>query len=1369
MNSILASSWLREALGAFLPHALVRPLLLTGIEAAWGLGEYGHVIRFMLLNYELGQRTARMEAGELADRLLRLDLPDIALSQVRSGGRLLVDDKVALGFAQSLWYYANSRDSQTFKAAARTLYLQAKPMALVYHGEPIDTSRHHDYYSVLRAWSEVASFFEVTQDFIKQVNALQFNIDERREEVSQASVKCGLLYGALLTVLKAGLEMEARDALLQALKAMEQSDWYFAALLAIARRDPEAVSTTNLKAAYADCSTNDDFSLALAKHLYSAGDHDGARAIVSGLAHIRFDALQKGHALGFSDMTFTIDLRCLQDLLAIPEGPVPGVKDAREEALARIEAAARQLGSMLAAAITGKAIPNLRGAFRAILLFHNRPVRLPEYDWRKDYLVTGSKKGVYRQLSGVASAFGTKGVEALWDSVLEITAGPAVPQLAAHHRRDFAEELFHEGVLNREEAVSLGLLSTLDAQDDDPTQRQEACLDIASFLHVIGDEECCREWIRQASKVSAGAGSHKDYHIAHLAEWLDRAVESSLTTEKLDVLEKFARAVEVAGGAGQSSAATQILHTVIRLESSRASALAIEFIDRGVINLSTTIEALVIGGAKAGASYPLLSAMYGELLSLVDPGSTGYAAVAILNRAPFDQRITVAQELMSRVRANSLPSHRIEVARALQDALREARVGELDLSEGLQPGRYDSSLKNTLYKLTSGETLMTDQVAARLSKVDSPGDWNPNPAENGDFDWWSAVKRASIQSLNHLNDLIATFPPPEYRRVELLALKSDWMLANGDRHAARELAEQAIGAAKDGSWFRWWDGAQKKIAYSALQRVSRQEALARAREQFGKDLFAGRLSNYYLTDDITNDIVELFQFLELGWPADGVLEAVGSYLNEVLAANQQVESYRSLCDPKSPASVDEALCRFLVHLLGFPVADIGSAARRCLAKYVEQDGRALASVLLAEPCWDGVQLEHILVALHVGSLQNPSVLDPLREFIIGLNRHESIAIRGIARRICQEQGWAWTEINDMPSPKQLLIPTPITAQATYNEARMLVGGGVAVAADLYRAVFRILKRCGNDPDELASEFTRLYSEIEQTYAWKDDSRLQQWMTMALARFWLHQRAIVGREAAMRLLGRRALSGQAGRGAEQAYESLYPLYDPALELIEPRERPSEILAMNWDFWGERGKDWLQGKEATDWDHYPSSVGGPRLIAERSWFIRPDWERPREERYRGVLSDSEGDDRDRESLASRHELTYQDYIRGDAQEGNQLIVWNSKRQLVRPQYGWVAMNSNVARELGWTLCPTNPFEWLDSAGHSMVKSEYWKDGWIWLEPPRFEALGEGWYVLASDLAVEAIQRAFPDAQTHLWVERHSHGEKPYEGSWQLRQPF
>jgi len=1364
LRNVLASSWLREALGAFLPYAFIRPLLLAGLDAAWTEGEYGHVIRFVLLDYELYTRTARTEAGELASRFLHLDRPDLALSQVRSGGRLIVNDNDALGFTQNLWYYADSKDSQTLKADARTLYFQAKPIAFVSHREPIDTNRHQDYYAVLRAWSEVAPFFESPQDIIKQVNALQFKVDERIEEVSPESVKCRLLYGALLTVLEAGLDREARDTLLQALKEKERPELIFAALLAIAQKDPKDVSTTDLKAAYAHCAQNDEFGLALAKHLYRLGDHDSARPIVSGLAHIRFNALQRDHAFDFSDMTFTVDLRCLQELLAVPEGLVPGVKDAREEALARTEAASRQLGVMLATAKAGNAIPDVRGSFRSILLFHNKPISLPEYERSSGYFVVQAKKSVYKQLSRIAKTLGKKGLEALKDTILEIVGGPAADQFSAEHRRYFAEILFRENMLNKEEAVKLGL-SSLDTEDDDPRQRQEACLDIATFLHAIGDEDSCQNWIRRAIEVSAGAGSHKDYHMAHLAEWLDRAFKSNLTTRELEVLEKFARAVEVAGGAGRSLAAAQMLRSVIHLEPSRASALAIELIDRGVLNLPTTFEALMIGGAQAGGSSSLISAMYRELLSLIDPGSAENAAVAILNMIPFDKKSNAAQELMSSVRTNSLPSHRIEVARDLQDTLREARVSEVNLSEGLQPGNEDSSRKNTLYKLTSGEILTTNQVAVRLSRADRPGDWNTNPTENSEFDWWAAMRRTSIKSLNHLNELIAAFPPPEYRTVELLAWKSEWMLASGDRRAARDLAEQAIEVVKDGSWFRWSDDAQKKIAYGALQRVAPHEAITKAREHFGKDLNSSRLNNYHLMDEL----VDLFQFLEICWPGDAVVDAVGAYLDEVLSANQKVESYRSLGDQKSLASVDEALCRFLIHLLSFPVVDIGIAARRCFAKYIELDGRSLASVLLAEPCWDAVQLEHILIALHVGSLQNHRVLLSLREFIADLNRYESIAVRGLARRICQEQDWTWTEIVDMPLLKQLLIPTPIRAQTTYDEARMLIGGGASTARILYSCIFDILRRCGNDSDELESEFIKIFSEIEKTYTWKNNTRLEKWLEMALSRHWLNPSVILGREAALRLLGRRALSGQAPLRMEQEYDSFFPLYDPVLELIVPLERPSEMLAMNWDLFDESRKDWLSGKGAADWNHYPKSIRGFHLIAERSWFIRPEWEWPREERYRGVLIVSRDDDPPRKSLASQRELTYEEYIRGNAQGRGQLFVWNDEHQLVGPQYRWIAINSNLARKLGWMLSPKNPFEWLNSAGDSMVKSEYWKDGWIWLEPPRFEALGEGWYVLASDLAVEAIRKAFPNAKTHLWIERHSHGGKPYVGTWHLRQPF
>src|SRR5262249_5920745 len=96
---LLSSSWVREAMHVFLPYAHIRPLLLSGFRAAWDTSSWGHVLRLILLDFELDQRTSRTEAGTLAETLLALDEPSLAVSQVRSAGRLLVDDKVALRFA----------------------------------------------------------------------------------------------------------------------------------------------------------------------------------------------------------------------------------------------------------------------------------------------------------------------------------------------------------------------------------------------------------------------------------------------------------------------------------------------------------------------------------------------------------------------------------------------------------------------------------------------------------------------------------------------------------------------------------------------------------------------------------------------------------------------------------------------------------------------------------------------------------------------------------------------------------------------------------------------------------------------------------------------------------------------------------------------------------------------------------------------------------------------------------------------------------------------------------------------------------------------------------------------------------------------
>lgn len=1335
----LSSDWLRSAMSGFLPYAQIHPVLRVGHAAASAMGDWGHTLRLLLLNHELGQRTSRVDAAKLAVAFLNLEDPSLALSQIRSEGRLLVDNSVALRFAGTVWRYAQAQNRSDLKAAARTVYLQAKPISLIYAGDPIEASSHDEQFQDIRAWSNVAALFERPTDVIQEIQRLVFTSShDRYQQPNPVSVTASLLFNALKVAVDADFDSRKCQHFVDAIQALGSETWRFVALFKLAESRPSDVPMDSLRAAYEVCDTNNDIDLAYAWFLYRHGEHAEATAIIRRLRHIRFDPHQERHSWGFSDLTYTIQLRWLQEFLGVPEGAVPGAADKREEAYVRVEQTARQLGYWLAQASGSQVQAERHELFRSLLLFHNRPVHFSTLGPHDDFILQRSRNAIYEQVSILAKAMGPDGLSVLRDVVMDLTTGPGETQFTPHHRRHFAKLFYEEGIMSRDQLSRLGLSSTKDAADEDPVKRQEACLEIAVFLHGIGDHAGAEEWKRRASEVSAGAGSHKDYHMAHVAEWLARSITQP-ESDRLPVIERFARAVEISGGRGGSDGAATVLRLLVRLEPARVWHLAVEYIDRRVLNVSEVVEALIGGGVVAGADPDLLSAVYGELHSLIAPDDTSETAAAILKAYPREQKRDAAERLMSYVRTNALPSYRAPVARALEDVIRDQGIEPITLTKGLKPGRDESSRKSSLYRLVTGQVETLGQMAEHLSDPNRPDTWNPNPDENTEFDWWAAIKKANVTDELHLDRLVARFPQPDYREIELLVKRAEVLLHSGQQVAAREMIERAIAQSKDGSWHRWLDGAQKVIVFRGLIGIDHAEGIDRARKQFSKDLSAGKLSASYLLFDI-GDILEL---LEIDWPADAVLEAVNDYLEQVLAASPPAQPYESLTGSASSWSVDQALCRFVAELLAFPVVDVGEAARRALAQYVLKNGKGLLALLTARPGWNPVQLEHLLAAVHVGVASGSPHIADIKEFVESLNNAESLAVRSIAKRICDEQGWVWEDVTTSSAQPVILLANDPT-------------------------ILHPLIRAGHDEDELLSEFKSVYWALEGEYPWANYERLKRWMMGLLVGLWPSGRAIIGREAAMRVYGRRSLSDQVPHGAEVAYDRFYPIYDPQLEVHQPTERPPEFRAMEWRSTANDREPWRQGAGAGEWSHYPDSVHGRSLIGERTWFVRPEWEWPREKRYRGLIAKSlEGTDE--RVLKSAFDLTYELYLDGQGQDDQQIIVLNDDLQLVGPAYRWAAINSNIARALGWRPSVDVPFQWLDAAGNVMVESTYWKDGWIWIEPPQFQSLGEGWFVSASPAAIDAIRRFTPGIEIHLWVERQSHGDKPYEGKWHLSRPI
>ncbi len=134
---------------------------------------------------------------------------------------------------------------------------------------------------------------------------------------------------------------------------------------------------------------------------------------------------------------------------------------------------------------------------------------------------------------------------------------------------------------------------------------------------------------------------------------------------------------------------------------------------------------------------------------------------------------------------------------------------------------------------------------------------------------------------------------------------------------------------------------------------------------------------------------------------------------------------------------------------------------------------------------------------------------------------------------------------------------------------------------------------------------------------------------------------------------------------------------------------------------------------------------------------------------------------------HQLTHALYLEGHAQAPGQLIVCNNGQQLLGATYSWVAFNAMIARSMQWIPSHSEPFRWDNAGGEMMVRSIFWKNGWIGLKPPHLASLGEGWVVAASDAGLNAIKAAYPHCARQLWVTREQSGSKCFSRKWHLQE--
>ena len=426
---LLSTTWLRKGVESLLPLAEIRPILLHGISAAWRLQNYREVLRLILLDFELTERANRMTAGELAKELLALDRPELAVAQIRSAGRILVDDKYALESSADLHRYAVDHNASALVKQARIIYLQTKPINFIYRSEPIDRPESHQAIESLQEWAEIAPLFESPENIRNQIMLLRFAQPRDDWQDKPEVLQAVLLYKAVVVALDEGASISECLPFLVSLAQLKVEPIYFAALLRACSYYPSPLYLRKLQRHHARLPPHTDLDLQFAELLLRLGNPEKAREVCSTLAHSRIDGYQSQRSFGLTDISYTIRLRRLQVRLGLDSGLLPEITDEDSEAVGRIEAATRALGEIVARVQMNETLTDLRGTFRSLLLFHNRSQRFERYNVRSNYRVAQSKTGIYRRITDLASLIGPPGIKALKDEFIDILKGAGQPTI----------------------------------------------------------------------------------------------------------------------------------------------------------------------------------------------------------------------------------------------------------------------------------------------------------------------------------------------------------------------------------------------------------------------------------------------------------------------------------------------------------------------------------------------------------------------------------------------------------------------------------------------------------------------------------------------------------------------------------------------------------------------------------------------------------------------------------------------------------------------------------------------------------------------------------------------------------------------------
>ena len=893
--------------------------------------------------------------------------------------------------------------------------------------------------------------------------------------------------------------------------------------------------------------------------------------------------------------------------------------------------------------------------------------------------------------------------------------------------------------------------------------RVEECLKQSKAWLKLGETELAYKNLEKMLDVSFGIYAEKDYQLSTWIKWLSRFINSE-PEKGAELIKKFAQEIvfleETTDRIICQDASAALIATTFDWSPMNSLKLSQWFIDQLIVDYEGLLSSILMGALKSND--PPLNSIVMTLTNLLFPlnGSINSENMSLLlnklnNTYGRDKLLKIVNYMVSKVKTTTPSLSRVYL---LENIAKELNKQGIDYDEvGIEDTDFQHEKNESSHEkleLEDSNELDLKEVKSKISSVEDLKELLVKE-KVGSFFNWNPIIEDLIRNLNK-NDVFKLNTIIHNHYKSITEYKSSFVLSTlskkfceYDKELAWDLGMESLKVSNSYGWIPYRDGGSRLAAFEALVNVNKDKS---------RELLYNTLSDDIYTEmDSKNVALNLEKILPL--VTDELLIKdiwfeIEEYLELLLRNNKRTNVENEI---KFDEIVDDTPSKAVAYLitsnLNHPVRFLFQSSQRiCVNLLIEEDDIIQGAVSDFLEKKEDYQ-ESILMILDAVSLTDPCKIDVFRDKIKELQRSPNYLIRRLAWLLCRRiKCYSFEENNEKRDLAEIYFnnfpPRDIfekMSEESLSDQVLRDSDDIMEIILPFNHHIHVISRESDFPEiNICHRILEIMNELDNFELWSENGEKKLRMTLDVIGLRLtfnRPRVILVRRAMFHVISELIDAGRLEPHNLLVIDRFFRFHDPIMILNEPLRRPSYIKSsfkkckhQNWE---EGPKKWTENLinsfNSSNFKIYDDKV----IIAENTLLKFLDGENACELRKTKSFFNDENMDRDKDSFFYKiHNALVEDYLDHEVPRG-ELFIQNEAYGYESQGQNWVALNPDIAYQLGWKLDAFGLFRWVNEEGKFMVESMWWVDGVLDQSRPTFNEVGEGWLLLASNEAINEIK--------------------------------